>query len=167
MARRKKDNRWDDIDGKLAFVIPYTLLRHPNYMRLSPYAIKLIQDLGRQYTGMNNGFMCAAWALMKEVNWNSENTVRKALAELEHYRIIERTRQGGRNAPTLYAFTWRRIDWKKDKPLDVSHTAQPSNAWKQDRPDYVRSSGSRRSPRAAKAELVQRPVLQREDSERT
>lgn len=165
MARRKKENRWEDIDGGMAFVIPYTLLRHPNYTRLSPYAHKLVQDLARQYTGFNNGYLCASWALMQDAHWNSENTVRKAAAELEHYRIIERTKQGGRNAATLYAFTWRRIDWKKDKPLDVSATAKPSDSWKHERPDYVRSTGKRKEPRAVKTELVQRPVLQREEAE--
>ena len=83
----------------MAFVIPYTLLRHPNYTRLSPYAHKLVQDLARQYTGFSNGYLCASWALMQDAHWNSENTVRKAAAELEHYRIIERTKQGGGTRP--------------------------------------------------------------------
>ena len=51
MAARKraKDSSWSEIDGKSAFCIPTTLLMHPNFSRLSPHAIKLILDLGRQF----------------------------------------------------------------------------------------------------------------------
>lgn len=165
MGRRRKENRWDDINGGSAFVIPMTLLRHPNYTRLSPYAHKLVQDLARQYSGFNNGYLCASWALMQDAHWKSENTVRKAAKELEHYHIIERTKQGGRNQPNLYAFTWRRIDYKKDRPLDRSATAKPSDSWKNERPDYVRSTGKRKTAKVKSEELVQRPVLLRDAKE--
>lgn len=153
MARKRKDNRWSDIDGGAAFVVPYTLLRHPNFVRLSGYGHKLLMDLARQYTGFNNGYLCTSWALMCEAGWNSENTVRAAMLELEHYRLIERTRQGGRHKANLHAFTWRRIDAKTDDPLDVSPTPKPSDAWKEDRPDFERTTGARKT-----AAVTRRPV---------
>ena len=145
MPRKRKESRWQDIDGGSAFVIPYTLLRHPNFTRLSPFGNKLLMDLARQYSGFNNGYLCGAWALMKEAGWRSEDTVRGALQEVEHYRLIERTQQGGRNRPNLYALTWRRIDEKKDKPLDVSPTMKPNNAWKQEVPPFLRTAGIRKA----------------------
>lgn len=145
MARPRKDNRWADIDGGSAFLIPYTLLRHPNFTRLSPWAYKLLMDLSRQYTGFNNGYLCSAWTLMREAGWRSDNTVANAAAELHHYGIIQRTQQGGRNRPNLWALTWRRIDDKKDRHLDCSPTMRPSDDWKIERPAYVRTTGKRKS----------------------
>ncbi len=145
MARKKRDNRWNDIDGGSAFMVPYTLLRHPNFTRLSPYAHKLLMDVARQYSGFNNGYLCCSWALMKDMGWKSENTVRLAMQELEHYQILERTQQGGRNKPNLHALTWRRIDGKPDNQLDTRPTMRPSDAWKVECPDFVRVQGLRKA----------------------
>lgn len=148
MAKRKKDNRWDDIDGGSGFVIPYSLLRHPNYRRLSPFAVRLLMDLSCQYSGYNNGYLCCSWSLMRELpNWNSSATLMLAMRELEHYGIIERTQQGGRNRESLHALSWRRVDSKPDKPLDSGWglSLKPTNAWKEVRPDFVRSTGKRKT----------------------
>lgn len=144
---RKRDpteNRWSDIDGGMAFTIPYTLLRHPNTKQLSPWAVKLLFDLSRQYTGFNNGWLCATFSLMKDAGWRSDHTVRKAAKELMHYALIQQTQKGGRNRPNLYALTWRRIDGKKDRFLDVLPTLSPSNDWKVERPTFVRTTGKRK-----------------------
>ena len=144
MARRKRikdprENRFSDIDGGAAFMVPYTLLRHSNLIRLSPHACKLLLDLSRQYTGYNNGYLSAAMAIMERVGWRSEATIRDAVAELEHFRIITRTRQGGRNRCNLFGFTFRRIDEKPDKLLDVRASMTPSDAWKAECvPDFQR-----------------------------
>lgn len=136
-----RDNRFTDIDGGSAFMVPYTLLRHPNLIRLSPHACKMLLDLSRQFTGFNNGYLSAAMAIMEPMGWRSEATIREAVAELEHYRIVTRTRQGGRNRCNLFGFTFRRIDEKPDKPLDVRPSLTPSNEWKTDGiPDFQRKS---------------------------
>lgn len=130
---------WKHVDGGHAFVIPYTLLRHANFIRLSPHASKLVLDLGSQYSGFNNGYLCPAWALMRERGWKSRETLYFAICEAEHYRLIFRTRQGGRHRPNLYALTWWPIQQTKaDNPLDVPATLVPSNAWKEERPQFVR-----------------------------
>lgn len=135
--RDKQDNRWKDIDGGAAFIIPYTVLRHANYRRLSPFGHKLIADLACQFTGFNNGYLCAAFSLLEKQGWKSPTTLYKASCECEHYGLIEKTQQGGKNKPNLYAFTWRRIDEKTDKPpLDVRPTLRPSDAWKEERPAF-------------------------------
>lgn len=148
---RKKDTRWNDIHGGTAFIIPVTLLRHVNYRRLSPWAHKLVSDLACQFTGHNNGWLCASYTLMQNQGWRSENTLRKALAELEHYRIVERTQQGGRNRPTLLAFTFRRIDGKKDRFLEVSPTLKSSDAWLDVQPDFVFKAKKRRPKESLRA----------------
>lgn len=132
MSRSKAKSRWSDIDGGSAFVIPYTLLRHANFARLSPHGNKLVMDMARQYTGFNNGYLCASMSLMRECGWASAETLYVAIRECEHYGLIERTQQGGRNRPNLHALSWRRIDEPNAKrtPLDVSPTMKPSDAWK-------------------------------------
>ncbi|MEN1927607.1 hypothetical protein WCE37_01140 [Luteimonas sp. MJ250] len=150
---KKKDNRWNDIDGGAAFVMPLTLLRHPNFTRLSPWAVKLVIDLARQYTGFNNGYLCASRTLMKECGWRSSAQLHNAMAELEHYRIIVRTRQGGRNRASLHALTWRRIDDKPNNPLDVGPAIRPTDEWKEDRPEFVRTTGTRKASKATRRHL--------------
>jgi hypothetical protein len=126
---RAGSDRWSDIKGGMAFVIPLDLIRHESYRLMTPWAHKLLADLSGQYTGYNNGYLCAAWKLMERRGWNSRTTLAKTAAELEHFRMLERTQQGGRNKPNLYAFTWRRVDRIDGRPLDVSATLKPSNAW--------------------------------------
>jgi hypothetical protein len=112
-------------------------------------------DLARQYSGFNNGYLCAAWELMRAVGWRSRETLDIAVAECEHYCIIERTRQGGRNRPNLYALTWWPIHARKDDPLDLRATTSPSNAWKDTRaifelPDWIVAKRARDRQRKPK-----------------
>lgn len=147
MAKKKKENRWGEIYGGHAFIIPSDLIRHPNFTRLSPAAHKLLMDVARQYTGYNNGYLCASWALMKDSGWNSPTTLRAAMLELEHYKILTRTKQGGRNQANLHALTWRRIDeprGSKRVPLDVFPTTAPSNSWLEEQPEFIKASGNRK-----------------------
>lgn len=152
MARPKKSDRWNDLGGGAAFLVPMDLLRHRNFTRLSSYAIKLVFDLARQFTGFNNGYLCCSWTLMKECGWNSPSTLRLAMLELEHYRIIVRTQQGGLNRPNLHGFTWRRIDEKKGKDLDMRPTMTPPDTWKHDAiSDFNRRETIARKHRAVDA----------------
>ncbi len=122
----KKENRWKDVDGGSAFIVPYTLLRHRNFTRLSAHGHKLIHDLAAQYSGFNNGYLCASFSLMQSQGWCKE-TLWRTTRELEHYNLIIRTQQGGQNKPNLHALTWHRIDEKKDKPLEVRPNLKPGN----------------------------------------
>ena len=121
--------RWGDIKGGMAFIVPVALTRHESWRLMSSWAHKLVADLSTQYSGYNNGYLCAAWTLMQHRGWRSRTTLAKAVAELEHYRIIERTQQGGRNRPNLFGFSFRRIDRIEGRTLDVRGTAAPSDAW--------------------------------------
>ncbi|MEZ5461087.1 hypothetical protein [Dokdonella sp.] len=145
MTRKKDKGQWKELDGGASFAIPLTLIRHLNFRRLSPHSNKLVLDLGTQYTGFNNGYLCCSWSLMKDMGWNSSNTLRAAMLELEHYRIIVRTQQGGLNKPNLFAFTFRKIDEKRGHDLEIRPTLTPSNAWKRDGiPDFQLPEPKRR-----------------------
>lgn len=109
--------------------IPIVCMDHPNYTALGNSAIRLLLEFARQYNGRNNGDLCCAWALMRERGWRSKATVDRACRELVSRGWIERTRQGGRNQPNLYALTFYAIDECKGK-LDVKPTATPSGLWR-------------------------------------
>lgn len=136
--RRKGENRWGDVDGGSAFVIPWTTLRHPNFTRLSPFGNKLVMDLARQFSGFNNGYLCSAWSLMKDRGWNSSHTLHDAILEVEHYNLMIRTQHGNLNKPSLHAFTWLRIDEKPGKNLEVRPTLAPPATWKIEQPTFVK-----------------------------
>jgi hypothetical protein len=131
-SKRKGASQWADVDGGSAFILPVSLLQHENFKRLSPHGCKLLLDLGRQYNGFNNGHLCAAPSVLRQVGWKSKATVLEAVAECEHYRLLRKTRQGGRNRANRYALTWWRIHEKPGDPLDVPATMQAGHDWKQE-----------------------------------
>lgn len=102
---------------------------------MSAHGVKLLIDLFTQYRGGNNGDLAAAWPIMKSRGWTSKATLYRALNELREARWIVVTRQGGaaelgaRRVCSLYAVTWKQIDYCDGK-LDVQHTNTPSNTWK-------------------------------------
>jgi hypothetical protein len=109
--------------------LPHNVMRSPNYRSLSAHAVKLLIDIGCQFKGVNNGDLSAAWNIMKLCGWRSRDTLCHSLAELLHYGLIEKTRQGGMNRCSLYALTWIAIDDCRGK-LDVRATHVPSGLWK-------------------------------------
>jgi len=109
--------------------LPHSVLRAPNFVALSPAAVKLLVDIAVQYNGSNNGDLAATWNAMTVRGWKSRQSLSKALAELRHYGFLELTRQGGMHKPSLYALTWVGIDFCDGK-LDVSANPVPSSKWK-------------------------------------
>jgi len=105
------------------------LLWNPNYLKLSPRAVKLFNDLLAQYNGNNNGDLSACRALMKDRGWNSASSLHLALRELEYYQFVRVSRQGGRNKPTLLTVTCFPIDECKGKH-DLRPTAAATNEYK-------------------------------------
>ena len=117
--------------------IPHSAYSSPLFVALSPWAIKLLVDLGAQYNGRNNGDLQAAFSLMQPRGWNSETTLTKAKKELLAAGFIVEMRKGKRpNLCSLFALTWRPLNpspkhdfgpngfqpyaYLKDKPLVVS-----------------------------------------------
>jgi len=111
----------------------YIVLRSLSFIRLTPYAVKLLMDLLAQYKGDNNGDFCAAWTLMKKRGWRSKATLAKAIKELLAGEWIELARQGGRHKASLYAVTFLAVDHCKGK-LDIADTHGPKSLWRRHEP---------------------------------
>lgn len=128
MANRAK------LKGRLesgSFVIfPHALLESQNFLALSAHAKALLFDLSAQYRGNNNGDLCATWSMMEKRGWKSRQTLGKAIKELEHFGLVERTRQGGRNAPNLHALTWHPVNECKGKLDARKRSDTASGLWK-------------------------------------
>lgn len=121
----------------------FTLIPHPvqdcaNWRQCSATGIKLLLALARQYNGRNNGDLCAALSLLRPHGWTSPDTVGNALRELRHYGFLLLTRQGGLNAPSLYALTWQAIDDCGGKLTCAQPTAVAPGTWKELREPFKR-----------------------------
>lgn len=130
------------------FGLPKPVIRHANFILLSAHAVKLIIDLGEQYLGKNNGNLCATWLFMQARGWKSKDTLNNALKELMYYGFIIQTQHGGLNRPTLYAFTWWRID--KASPECGFKVGQYVHYWKQKKTLYIKESTKKRKARKKK-----------------
>ena len=109
--------------------MPHDCLNHDNFIKLSPYALKLLMDIAAQYKGFNNGDFCITWTMMRERGWRSRDTLERSCKELLHYGWIAQTRQGGRNMASLYCITWQPIDDCKGK-LDFKPPAAALGYWR-------------------------------------
>jgi hypothetical protein len=127
------------------FKLPHAVMESANYRALSPHARMLLNDLGLQFRGANNGDLSAAWKLMQPRGWRSRDTLGRALAELLHYGLIEKTRQGGMNLPNLFALTWHPIDECRNK-LEVSATRVASGLWKTPQPPMPKRERKNATP---------------------
>lgn len=104
------------------------ILNSAEYAKLSPKAVKMLMDIWTQYTGYNNGDLCAPWSLMRPRGWRSKGTMQSAIEELEKTGWLERTRQGGKHQCNLYALSEYNIDECKGKH-DRKPTKKPSKLW--------------------------------------
>jgi hypothetical protein len=131
----KTKNRWDkNRIEKGGFVpLPHCVIRSQSFGKLSPYAVKLLNDLLSQYYGSNNGDFHATYSLLKKRGWKSKGTLNRAIKELVESGFVEVSRQGGRNKCSLYAVTFYAIDECKGK-LDISATNTPTSIWKRNEP---------------------------------
>ena len=131
--------QWDRNNNRRAkgqyFGLPHAVMASSNYVKLSAHAVKLLNDLGLQFNGKNNGDLCATWSIMKKRGWKSSSTLHKAVKELTYYGFIVKSRQGGRHKPTLYAFTWNSVDECKGK-LDINSTNTPLGYWREEKTDF-------------------------------
>jgi hypothetical protein len=108
--------------------IPHVVFECPDFIDLTPYALKLLMELAYQYNGFNNGDLCASITLMKKRGFKSRTTLKRAIDELTATRMIVLTRQGGKNLASLYAIAWQPIDECPKKRLEINPTKTP---WRQ------------------------------------
>jgi len=108
--------------------IPRIVMDHPDYINLSGNAVKLLNELARQYRGNNNGDLTTAYSLLKDRGFKSKGTIERNRNELLKAELIIKTREGRFTNPhgvcALYALSWQPIDECKNK-LEVSPTTTP------------------------------------------
>jgi hypothetical protein len=155
-------------EGGGYIALPHSCLVHPNFIRLTSRATKLIIDIASQYKGTNNGDLTTAFSVMQKRGWKSKETLQLAINELVHYGWITRTRIGGLNRIcNLYALTYLAIDECGGK-LDVSPTITPPKNWNQlidswEKPAKYQAIDSRRKNKVnemlSKKSSVRKPYL--------
>lgn len=118
--------------------IPHAVLDHPDYMKLKGGAVKLLNELVRQYNGKNNGDLTVAYSLLKNRGFNSKDTIGKAKNELLEAGLIVQTRQGRFINPgskcDLYALAWHSIDECPAKGLEMKSTRSPYRQFSLEKP---------------------------------
>ena len=111
------------------FAVPQEILKSSEYASLSAWETKLLLDVGGQYRGSNNGDLCAAWTIMKPRGWKSKGTLSSSIKGLLTKQFLIKTRQGGRNRPSLYALSFIPIDDCGGK-LEISPSRVAWNSWR-------------------------------------
>ena len=98
-------------------------------MNLSPNAHKTLNYLASQYKGKNNGDLdiCETNARERGLKMSAAS-LRRGANELEKAGVIEKTRQGGRNRNSLYALSWKEVNYEPRKH-DYLTSVQPSMRW--------------------------------------
>lgn len=108
--------------------IPRVVMDNPDYINLSGNAIKLLNELARQYRGKNNGDLTVAYSLLKHRGFNSKGMIARKKDELLKAGIIIKTREGRFINPggtcDLFALSWQSID-ECDGKLEIKPTITP------------------------------------------
>lgn len=113
--------------------IPKNLLNSVAYRNLNHHAQALFIYMSAIFNGSNNGDISATFKYMKKYGWRSSSTLHDAKEDLKKWGLIIETRQGGKNKCSLYAVTYRNIDFCGGK-IDINPTTHALNTWKKFEP---------------------------------
>ena len=126
MPRKKHKVHWGPAG---AFAIPRLLMDSKDFRELSGSARKVLDVLGYQYNGNNNGNLAATHSMMNDWGGMAKATLAKSLQELQQRELIIKTRENyrGRDGArcALYALAWAPIDECPGKMLEVRATVTP------------------------------------------
>jgi hypothetical protein len=112
-------------------ILPVAVIYNVRFCRLDYAAKTVLSYIAAQYSGFNNGDLCATLSIFKNYGFKSQDTLTRSIKALIKEGLIELTRAGGKdwntggNLPSLYALTWQPIDECKGK-LDVKSTTKPA-----------------------------------------
>lgn len=128
MAQVKRLKAKGRKSGGQYLALPRAVSTSDSFRNLSGSATKTLLMIATQYNGSNNGDFQATHGLAKQWGIGSEQTLSKALHELQETRLIIKSREGvfmnpGRKC-SLYAVTWQAIDHCSGK-LDIAATQTP------------------------------------------
>jgi hypothetical protein len=103
MAAKKDKDR----DGKGFLALPTVVLDSAGWRQASHTARSLLIDIGRQYTGSNNGKLLATLDVLSSRGWRSPGVLVQARQELVACGLLIETRKGGfPNLAAWYALPW-------------------------------------------------------------
>ena len=121
MAKKRIKQAYQEL-GRFA-ALPFDVISSERYRSLSHSAARLLIDLMMQLHSSNNGDISAAQSVLERYGWR-DSTRKRGLKELVKNELIVMTRQGGKHKCSLYAVSWRSIDYCNGK-LDVQETKGP------------------------------------------
>lgn len=128
--KSKKRREKIDVDGGSFIPFPTAVLSSSAFINLPFSAKVMLIELVRQISLANNGFLRASLNMLKPRGWNSQDTVTRALKQLEAAELIFKTHQGGRpNRASLYAVTWTSL-YPSPKFDPGAHRAFRRGAWR-------------------------------------
>lgn len=114
----KNRHKRADRDGVRFLALPHAVLDAPAFLKLSAPAVRLLIDIGRQYSGANNGRLVACNKYLEPRGWKSHDTATRARRELEAAGLIVETRKGMRpNRAAWFAVTWAGLDWSPEMDI--------------------------------------------------
>lgn len=142
MASQKFKGNKDKRDGKLFVLLPRVVLESPGY-RLSSYPARaLLTDIALQYSGFNNGKLVACDKYLRPKGWTSNNTVLRAVHELQACGLLIETRKGARpNKAAWFALSW--LDLDQGIGLDIDPKLYRRGDYMRPEPVTPASSGAR------------------------
>lgn len=118
MGRAKFKGNRDKRDGRQFVALPQVVLESPGYRHASHPARALLTDIAMQYTGHNNGKLTACAKYLNPMGWTSNNTVVRAVRELQLCGLLIETRKGGfPNTSAWFALSW--LDLDQGQGLDI------------------------------------------------
>lgn len=118
-----------DVDGGGFIAVPTAVLKSAAFINLSYSAKSMLFELIVQLSLSNNGFLRATLKMLKPRGWSSQDTITRALKELEETELIFKTHQGGRpNRASLFAVTWTALH-PSPKFDPGAHRAFRRGAW--------------------------------------
>ena len=122
MARSKFKGNRDKCDGRTFVRLPNVVLESPGYRRASYPARALLIDIAMQYGGHNNGKLTACAKYLAPMGWTSNNTVLRAVHELQACGLLIETRKGARpNKAAWFALSWLDLDQGIGLDFDPKH----------------------------------------------
>jgi hypothetical protein len=152
MGRSKFKGNGDKRDGHRFLALPDVVLESPGYRQAGYPARALLIDIAMQYTGHNNGKLTACAKYLKPKGWTGNNTVVRALRELQACGLLIETRKGARpNRAAWFALSWADLD--QGTGLDIDPKYFHRGAYRA--PDKA-TTGTNTASRTAKATAARR-----------
>lgn len=130
LASRKKIERTTGRkdSGRFA-LIPKNVMLSEEFLSLTGRAVHLLLAIAAQYSGYNNGNLCAAQKVLRPYGFTSADTIARSLKQLLDVGLLIKTREGlffgGVSKCALYALAWQPINDIPGKGLTVKPTKAP------------------------------------------